>query len=175
MEKELATFSGGCFWCMVPPFKELAGVESIIAGFIGGVVDNPTYEEVASCGTGHYEAVQIVFRPDLCSYEKLVDLYWQQIDPTDGDGQFQDRGWPYRTVIFFHSEEQRLIAEQSRQALQASGRFDDPIVTAILPATEFFPAEDSHQDYHEKKSVFYSEYRQESGRDEFIRKKWQKE
>ena len=172
MKKELATFAGGCFWCMEPPFKQLAGVESVTAGFIGGVVDNPTYEQVASCGTGHYEAIQIQFQPELCSYQTLLELYWRQIDPTDEDGQFADRGWPYRTVIFYHNEEQRLVAEKSKQALQDSGIFDKPIATDIQPATTFFPADDKHQNYHEKNPAFYCEYRQESGRDAFLNKVW---
>jgi len=169
---ELATFAGGCFWCMVSPFEELPGIISVVSGYTGGHTENPTYEEVCSDRTGHYEAVQITFDPQVFPYGKLVELFWQQIDPTDAGGQFFDRGSSYLTAIFVHSDEQRAIAEASKQALEQSGRFDRPIVTPILPAVTFYPAEEYHQNYHHKKSMHYARYRQGSGRDAFIERHW---
>jgi peptide methionine sulfoxide reductase msrA/msrB len=169
---ELATFAGGCFWCMVSPFEEQPGIIQVISGYTGGHKPNPTYEEVCRETTGHYEAVQITFDPALFPYEKLLELYWQQIDPTDPGGQFFDRGDSYRTAIFYHTEEQRQLAEASKQALAASGRFDKPIVTQILPAGPFYPAEEYHQHFHKKNPVRYKQYRIGSGRDAFIQKYW---
>ncbi|MFM9279151.1 peptide-methionine (S)-S-oxide reductase MsrA [Paenibacillus jiagnxiensis] len=168
-----ATFAGGCFWCMVTPFEELPGIHGIVSGYMGGTTENPVYEEVKKGTTGHYEVVQITFDPELFPYEKLLELYWVQVDPTDPDGQFHDRGPQYRTAIFYHNEQQREAAERSRQELAASGRFDKPIVTEILPAAVFYPAEDYHQDYHKKNTKHYKEDREKSGRDEFIEKHWQ--
>ena len=133
MAKEIATFAGGCFWCMVKPFDSQPGIESVVSGYTGGHKENPTYKEVCSGTTGHTEAVQITFDPEVFPYEKLVEVYWQQTDPTDAMGQFVDRGDSYRPVIFYHSEEQRKIAEASKAALQASGRFKKDIVTKIEP------------------------------------------
>lgn len=169
---QLATFAGGCFWCMVTPFEEMDGVLGIVSGYIGGHTENPTYKEVCSETTGHYEAVQITFDPSRMPYERLLELYWQQIDPTDPGGQFYDRGQSYQTVIFYHTEEQRQQAEASKRALAESGRFQKPIVTAILPASTFYPAEEYHQDYHKKNPFRYKMYRQGSGRDAFIKKHW---
>jgi peptide methionine sulfoxide reductase msrA/msrB len=169
---ELATFAGGCFWCMVSPFEEQPGIVSVISGYTGGTKENPTYKEVCSETTGHAEAVQITFEPDIFPYEKLLELFWQQIDPTDPGGQFHDRGASYRTAVFTHSEEQRLKAESSKQALEASGRFDRPIATEIVPASTFYPAEDYHQDYHKKNPIRYKMYRSGSGRDAFIKENW---
>lgn len=176
MEKklELATFAGGCFWCMVKPFDQWNGVESVISGYSGGTVENPTYEQVKSGTTGHYEVVQITFDPDIISYQTILNIYWQQIDPTDADGQFHDRGSSYRTAIFFHTEEQRRLAEESKEDLKASGRFSKPIVTPILPAAPFYPAEDYHQDFYKKSPDEYIEDRKKSGRDEFIQQHWGK-
>lgn len=168
-----ATFAGGCFWCMVTPFEELPGIHGIVSGYMGGTTENPVYEEVKKGTTGHYEVVQITFDPELFPYEKLLELYWVQVDPTDPDGQFHDRGSQYRTAIFYHHEQQREAAERSRQELAASGRFDKPIVTEILPAAVFYPAEDYHQDYHKKNTKHYKEDREKSGRDEHIQKHWQ--
>lgn len=170
--RELATFAGGCFWCMVTPFEEMPGIESVVSGYTGGHTENPTYEEVCSETTGHYEAVQITFDPDVFPYEKLLDIYWQQIDPTDPGGQFHDRGQSYQTAIFYHSEEQRLAAEASKQALADSGRFTKPIVTKILPAQPFYPAEEYHQQYHKKNPLHYKMYRRGSGREAFIEETW---
>lgn len=169
---ELATFAGGCFWCMVQPFEEMPGIIGVVSGYTGGHTENPTYEEVCSETTGHAEAVQITFDPNLFSYEQLLDIFWRQIDPTDVGGQFHDRGASYRTAIFYHNEEQRQKAEASKQALQASGRFSKPIVTEIVEATTFYPAEDWHQGYHKKNPFRYQMYRQGSGRDRFIKEHW---
>jgi peptide methionine sulfoxide reductase msrA/msrB len=169
---EIATFAGGCFWCMVKPFEEWPGIYSVTSGYTGGHVVQPTYEQVCSERTGHYEAVQIRFNSKEFPYAKLLDVYWQQVDPTDAGGQFYDRGPSYRTAIFYHSEEQRLAAEQSKAELAASGRFHRPIVTEILPAAPFYPAEEYHQQYHRKNPGHYQRYRQASGRDAFIEKHW---
>ncbi|MGE5704373.1 MAG: peptide-methionine (S)-S-oxide reductase MsrA [Clostridia bacterium] len=169
---ELATFAGGCFWCMVKPFDELPGIIKVVSGYTGGTVENPTYKQVCSETTGHYEAVQITFDPSRFPYQKLLELFWQQIDPTDAGGQFYDRGDSYRTAIFYHNEEQRVLAEASKQALQASGRFSKPIVTQILPAGTFYEAEEYHQDYYRKNPFRYKMYRTGSGRDKFIKAHW---
>jgi peptide methionine sulfoxide reductase msrA/msrB len=175
MEKkvELATFAGGCFWCMVSPFEKEAGIINVVSGYTGGFIENPTYEQVCSETTGHYEAVQITFDPQIYSYEKLLSLYWQQIDPTDPGGQFYDRGQSYQTAIFYHNEEQKNIAEQSKKELDESGRFKKPIATKILKAKEFYPAEDYHQQYHKKNPFRYQMYKKGSGREVFIEKHWQ--
>ncbi|WP_272944760.1 peptide-methionine (S)-S-oxide reductase MsrA [Gorillibacterium massiliense] len=167
-KKELATFAGGCFWCMVTPFDDLPGIYGIESGYMGGYRENPTYEEVKSGTTGHAEVVQITFDPEVFPYEKLLELYWPQIDPTDAGGQFHDRGSQYRTAIFYHNEDQRLRAESSRLRLEASGAFTQPIVTEIVPAITFYKAEDYHQDYHKKNPKHYKEDREKSGRDTFI-------
>ncbi|MDP9676795.1 peptide-methionine (S)-S-oxide reductase MsrA [Paenibacillus polymyxa] len=169
---EKATFAGGCFWCMVTPFEEQPGIHGIVSGYTGGMIANPTYEQVKTGTTGHYEVVQITFDPELFPYEKLLELYWPQTDPTDGEGQFQDRGTQYKPAIFYHSEQQRELAQQSKEQLAQSGRFDKPIVTEILPASIFYPAEEYHQDYHKKNVRHYKEDRAQSGRDEFIDKNW---
>lgn len=172
IQHELATFAGGCFWCMVKPFEEWPGIHKVVSGYTGGHTVNPTYEEVCSETTGHCEAVQISFDPVLFPYEKLLDVYWRQIDPTDAGGQFYDRGSSYRTAIFYHSEAQHQAAKVSKQALQSSGRFERPIVTEIVPAGPFYEAEAYHQGYHRKNSLHYRQYRQASGRDGFIHEHW---
>lgn len=169
---ELATFAGGCFWCMVQPFEEQPGIVQVISGYTGGHTENPTYEQVCSETTGHAEAVQITFNPGLFPYTKLLDIFWQQIDPTDAGGQFHDRGASYRSAIFYHTEEQKQLAEASKRALEQSGRFSAPIVTEITEASTFYPAEEYHQDYHKKNPFRYKLYRQGSGRDAFIREHW---
>ncbi|HLS07121.1 MAG TPA: peptide-methionine (S)-S-oxide reductase MsrA [Bacillota bacterium] len=173
MTKQVATFAGGCFWCMVKPFDEWDGVIEVISGYTGGHTKNPTYEQVKAGKTGHYEAVQITFDPAVISYETIVQVFWQQIDPTDAGGQFHDRGDSYRTAIFYHSDEQKQIAERSKDQLKNSGKFSKPIVTEILPAKTFYPAEDYHQDFYKKDPDVYEEDRRKSGRDEFIQKYWQ--
>ncbi len=169
---EIATFAGGCFWCMVKPFDQYDGVLSVISGYTGGHKENPTYEEVCSETTGHYEAVQITFDPEVISYERIIDIFWQQIDPTDTGGQFYDRGDSYRTAIFFHSDKQKAIAEQSKTNLEQSGRFSKPIATQILPAAPFYKAEEYHQHYYQKNPLHYKRYRIGSGRDAFIHQHW---
>ncbi|GIO30682.1 peptide-methionine (R)-S-oxide reductase [Paenibacillus albilobatus] len=157
---------------MVAPFEDLPGIVEVVSGYTGGHKENPTYEEVCSDTTGHVEAVQITYNPDIFPYEKLLELYWQQIDPTDAGGQFHDRGQSYQTAIFYHTEEQRRLAEESKAALEASGRFDKPIVTPILPAKPFYPAEEYHQNYHKKNPGHYKRYRKGSGREDFLEKTW---
>ncbi|MED3564003.1 peptide-methionine (S)-S-oxide reductase MsrA [Bacillus xiapuensis] len=169
---ELATFAGGCFWCMVSPFDEQPGIKEVVSGYTGGHTENPTYQEVCSNTTGHYEAVQITFDPAVFSYEKLLELFWQQIDPTDAKGQFNDRGSSYRTAIFYHNEKQRELAEASKAELAASGRFQNPIVTEILPAGLFYTAEEKHQYYYKNFPFHYNHYREGSGRARFIRENW---
>ena len=175
MEKgyEIATFAGGCFWCMVKPFDEQPGIIEVVSGYIGGHKENPTYHEVCANTTGHYEAVQITFDPVVFSYERLLELYWQQIDPTDEGGQFHDRGTSYQTAIFYHNEEQKYLAGKSKQALEESGRFSKPIVTQILPANKFYPAEDYHQNYYKKNPFHYGLYSKSSGREAFKKENWQ--
>ena len=152
---ETATFAGGCFWCMEPPFEMLDGVEDVISGYTGGDMENPSYEEVVSGMTGHYEAVQISYDPERITYEELLDVYWRQIDPTDEGGQFVDQGSQYRTAIFYHNQAQKEQAENSRLQLEESGKYDKPVVTQVLPYTEFYPAEDYHQDYYQKNPTRY--------------------
>ncbi|MCA0981470.1 MULTISPECIES: peptide-methionine (S)-S-oxide reductase MsrA [Exiguobacterium] len=167
-----ATFAGGCFWCMVKPFHKYEGVERVISGYTGGHVDNPTYQQVCSETTGHLEAVEITFDPEVISYEELLRIYWRQIDPTDGGGQFNDRGESYRPAIFYHSEEQRDAAERSKQEVEDSGRFDRPIEVDIRPAKTFWEAEDYHQDYYKKNPFRYEMYRVGSGRAKFVKEAW---
>jgi peptide methionine sulfoxide reductase msrA/msrB len=169
---KLATFAGGCFWCMEHPFEELEGVSAVISGYTGGTKLDPTYEQVSSGTTGHAESVEVHYDPSKISYEKVLDVFWHQIDPTDPGGQFVDRGRQYRTAIFYHDEEQRRLAEQSKEALAKSGRFHKPIVTEIVPASTFYPAEEYHQDYATKNPVRYKYYRYRSGRDQFLKEVW---
>lgn len=169
-----ATFAGGCFWCMVAPFQELKGVIEVIAGYTGGHKENPTYKEVCQGNTGHFEAVQVTYNPDIITYPTLLQTFWRQIDPTDAGGQFHDRGQSYQTAIFYHDEEQKAQAEESRRQLQESGRLAGPIVTQLLPAKEFYPAEEYHQDYHRKNPVHYGQYRRGSGREDYINQVWGK-
>src|SRR5690625_113057 len=173
VSQHVATFAGGCFWCMVKPFDQWDGVMEVISGYTGGHVENPTYEQVKAGDTGHYEVVQITYDPKIISYETIVDVFWQQIDPTDAGGQFHDRGESYRTAIFYHDEEQKEIAEQSKLELAESEQFSEPIVTEILPAATFYPAEEYHQNFYKKGPEVYEKDRKKSGRDEFIRKYWQ--
>jgi methionine-S-sulfoxide reductase len=172
---ETATFAGGCFWCMVPPFEKLPGVVSVTSGYTGGRKENPTYEEVSSGRTGHAESVEVLFDPARIAYEKLLDVFWHNIDPTTPDRQFVDVGSQYRTAIFYHSEEQKRLAEESKRKLDASGRFGKPIVTEIAPAGKFYAAEEYHQDYYKKNPVRYKFYRFNSGRDQYLEKIWGRE
>ena len=172
---ELATFAGGCFWCMEPPFEDLPGVRSVISGYTGGPETDPTYRRVASGRTGHTEAVQIDFNPEIISYEELLEVYWRSFDPTDGGGQFADRGSQYRPGIFHHSEAQRRAATDSKAALAASGRFDEPIAVEITAFEAFYPAEDYHQDYYRKNPAHYQAYAIGSGRKGFLERTWGEE
>ena len=169
---KLATFAGGCFWCMVKPFDQWDGIEKVVSGYMGGHIENPSYEDVKNGNSGHLEVVQITYNPELFSYEKLLEIFWMQIDPTDEGGQFHDRGHSYSTAIFTHDEEQAQLAEQSKTSLGASGRFKKPIVTVIRPAETFYIAEDYHQDYYKKEEAHYKEDRKKSGRDSFIEDHW---
>ncbi len=169
---EQATFAGGCFWCIEAPFDKLDGVISAVSGFSGGPEKDPTYRQVASGSTGHLEVVQVTFDPDKVSYESLLDTYWRQFDPTDAGGSFVDRGHQYTSAIFVHSPEQRRLAEASKAALAASGRFDDPILTPIRDFESFTAADGYHQDFHKTNTAHYKRYRAGSGRDPFITKVW---
>ncbi len=175
MPLEKATFAGGCFWCMQDAFEKVEGVLDVVTGYTGGNKDNPAYEEVSSGRTGHYEAVQITFDPSRVSYDDLIDVFFRQIDPTDKEGQFADKGLQYRSAIFYHNQEQKVLAEKSKEELGKSGRFDKPIVTQIIPFTRFFRAEQHHQAYSKKNPVQYKLYKQGSGREKFIGEKWKKD
>ena len=167
-----ATFAGGCFWCTESDFEKVPGVSKVISGYTGGHKKNPTYEEVSAGGTGHVEAIQVYYDPSRVSYKALLDFFWRHIDPTDPGGQFVDRGQQYRSVIFYHDEEQRQLAEKSKEELSRSGKFSKPIVTEIKPFTLFYPAEEYHQGYSKKNPIRYKYYRYNSGRDQFLKKTW---
>ena len=169
---EKATFAGGCFWCMEPPYDALPGVVSTISGYMGGSKVNPTYEEVSRGTTGHTEVVQVTFDPSKVTYEKLLEVFWVNIDPTVKDRQFCDAGSQYRTGIFFHSPAQRQAAEASKAALAKSKPFKEPIVTPVEMAGPFYPAEDYHQDYYVKNPVKYKFYRNGCGRDTRLKELW---
>ena len=172
---EKSTFAGGCFWCMEPPFEKLEGVEKVTPGYSGGHVDNPTYEHVTTGKTGHAEAVQILYDSSKITYNELLLVFWRNIDPTDSGGQFADRGSQYRTAIFYHDGEQKQLAIESKKRLDESARFDKPIITEITEFTNFFPAEDYHQDYYKKFNVKYNRYKKFSGRESFLEKTWDSE
>lgn len=161
-----AMFAGGCFWCMEKPFEQLDGVVSVISGYAGGKSKNPTYEDYMA--DGHIEVVEITYDPKKISYQQLLDVYWRQVDPTDGGGQFVDRGHAYTTAIFYNTDDQRRQAEASKADLAAKGIFQGPLVTPILPYATFYPAEEYHQDYYKKNPIRYNYYRSRSGRDTFL-------
>jgi peptide-methionine (S)-S-oxide reductase len=167
-----AIFAGGCFWCMVSPFDVLDGIIEVKSGYIGGDLENPTYKDVKSQTSGHYEAIKILYNPEIINYDKLLEAFWRQIDPTDDEGQFQDRGPSYRAAIFYINEEQKHIAEASKKSLDESKRFTNPVITRILPASTFYDAEEYHQDFYKKSPIEYKKDRGMSGRDEFIQKYW---
>ncbi|WP_226681555.1 peptide-methionine (R)-S-oxide reductase MsrB [Sutcliffiella horikoshii] len=171
-EKEIAIFAGGCFWCMEPPFEKIDGVYEVVSGYTGGDTENPSYDEVSSGTTGHIEAVTIEYDPTMVTYEELLQVFWRQIDPTDDEGQFVDRGEQYTSAIFYQNEKEKLLAEESLKEVEETGRFDEPIVTPIRPAETFYVAEEYHQDYYQKNSFRYEYYRSRSGRDEFLDKAW---
>ncbi|MDQ5988657.1 MAG: Peptide methionine sulfoxide reductase MsrA [Syntrophus sp. SKADARSKE-3] len=169
---EKATFAGGCFWCMEAPFDRLPGVVSVTAGYTGGTVKNPTYEQVSAGGTGHAESIEIVFDPKIISYAKLLEIFWHNIDPTVTNRQFCDYGRQYRTAIFYYGEEQRKLAEQSKAALSKTKSFPGQVVTEIVPAGTFYPAEDYHQHYYKKNPIRYKYYRASCGRDKRLQDLW---
>lgn len=168
----VATFAGGCFWCTEADFEKVPGVVRVVSGYTGGLTKDPSYKEVSSGETGHYEAVQVHYDPSRAGYELLLEVFWRHINPTDPGGQFADRGSQYRSAIFYHDEEQRGLAARSKASLEASGRFDGPIVTEIKRFTEFYEAEDYHQDYSRQCPIRYRAYRAGSGRDRFIGEVW---
>jgi methionine-S-sulfoxide reductase len=172
---EKATFAGGCFWCMEQPFDKIDGVISTTPGYTGGTEKNPTYEQVSSGKTGHLEAIEVTYDPAKVSYIELLDIFWKNIDPTQNNGQFVDIGSQYQTAIFYHSEEQRRLALESRNRLQESRKFAKPIVTEIRPAVEFYSAEAYHQEYYLKNPTRYKYYRWGSGRDQFLEGVWGKQ
>jgi len=167
-----AIFAGGCFWCMQAEFEGTEGVASVTSGYTGGSVKNPTYEQVSGGTTGHAEAIEVVYNPAKVAYVKLLDIYWGDIDPTDAGGQFYDRGSQYRTAIFYTTEEQHRLAESSKQKMQE--KLKKPIATEIVPAAEFYPAEDYHQDYYKKNPIRYNAYKMGSGREEKLKEIWDK-
>ena len=169
----IATFAGGCFWCMESPFEKLKGVKEVISGYAGGQKPDPTYEEVSSGTTGHLEAIQVLYDPSQISYAELLEVFWMQVNPTDPGGQFVDRGQQYTTAIFYHSEQQKIQAEASRSRLEASGRYTSSIVTPIKKASQFYKAEDYHQDYYKKNPIRYKFYRFNSGRDRYLKSIWE--
>jgi len=169
---EKAIFAGGCFWCMEHPFDELKGVKSTTSGYTGGKIENPSYEQVSSGATNHAEAVEIIYDPREVNYSELLSVFWRNINPTTPNQQFADVGKQYRTAIFYHNEEQRRLAEQSKEELEKTGPFIKPIVTQIVPASTFYKAEEYHQDYYKKNPVHYKFYRLGSGRDQYLKKIW---
>ena len=168
----LATFAGGCFWCMESAFEKLDGVVEVVSGYSGGSEVDPTYAQVSAGATSHYEVIQVKYDADRVSYQQLLDHFWRQIDPTDAGGSFVDRGKQYRSAIFYHDAEQKQQAEGSRTQLANSGKFSQPIATEVLALSEFYPAEDYHQDYYKKNPLRYKFYRYNSGRDQYIEKTW---
>jgi peptide methionine sulfoxide reductase msrA/msrB len=169
----VATFAGGCFWCTEADFEKAPGVVKVLSGYTGGWKENPTYEEVSSGTTGHVEAVQVHYAPAKVTYEELLNYFWRHIDPTDPGGQFVDRGPQYRSVVFYHDEEQKRLAENSKEELSRSGSFDKPVATEIVQFTRFYEAEAYHQDYYKKNPLRYKYYRYASGRDQFLKKVWE--
>lgn len=172
---EKAIFAGGCFWCMVKPFDQFEGIEKVVSGYSGGHVENPSYEQVKTGATGHLEVVEITFNPKIFTYEQLLEIYWQQIDPTDNEGQFQDRGDQYKPTIFVQNDRQREVAEKTKHELDASGRYKKTVNTPILDAKPFYKAEENHQDFYKKNPKHYTEDRANSGRDEFLSTSWEQQ
>ena len=170
--EEIATIAGGCFWCIEAPFEKVQGVTKVVSGYAGGTEPDPTYSEVSSGKTGYREAVQVYFDPAVISYSEILDIFWKQFDPTDAGGSFYDRGSQYTSAIFFSDEKQKEVAEMSKNNLNKSGKFDDPVVTPVLKYSTFYPAEDYHQDFYKKDPDRYYNYRRGSGRDDFIMSKW---
>jgi peptide methionine sulfoxide reductase msrA/msrB len=173
--RRVATFAGGCFWCVEADFEKVDGVIEAISGYAGGHTENPTYREVSAGVTGHAEAVQVLYDPEKVSYPELLDVFWRHVNPTDPGGQFVDRGSQYRTAIFYHDDDQKRLALESKMALENSARFEKPIATEITKLTQFYRAEDYHQDYYKRHALRYKFYRSNSGRDKFLKKVWDSE
>ncbi len=171
-DKGVATFAGGCFWCVESTFEKLEGVSEAVSGYAGGTTENPTYYDVGSGKTGHTEVVQIHYDPEVISYPELLHWFWREIDPTDSDGQFVDRGSMYRPAVFYHDDQQKAWLEESLSELETSGRYAKPLAVEVLPYTKFWEAEDYHQDYYKKSALRYKIYRHGSGRDQFLKKTW---
>ncbi|MGB5895933.1 MAG: peptide-methionine (R)-S-oxide reductase MsrB [Ignavibacteriaceae bacterium] len=171
-DEEIATIAGGCFWCIEAPFEKVEGVKQVISGYAGGTEPDPTYKQVSSGNTGYREAVQVYYNPLVISYAEILDIFWRQFDPTDKGGSFADRGFQYTSAIFYHDEDQKMLADKSKKYLNNSGKFDEPIATQIIKFTTFYPAEDYHQDFYKKDPDRYYSYRKGSGRDTFIMEKW---
>jgi peptide methionine sulfoxide reductase msrA/msrB len=171
---KIATFAGGCFWCTESDFGKVYGVVKVVSGYTGGKKENPTYKEVSAGATGHVEAIQVYYDPEKVSYEKLLEVFWRHIDPTDSRGQFVDRGPQYASAIFYHDEEQKRAAEKSKEELDKSRKFSRPIVTQVVKLTRFYTAEEYHQDYYKKNPLHYASYRHGSGRDQFLERVWGK-
>ena len=169
-----ATFAGGCFWCTESDFEKFDGVVEVISGYVGGRTQNPTYNEVSAGGTGHAEAIRVLYDPQRVTYDELLDIFWRHVDPTDPGGQFVDRGSQYRSAIFYHDDEQKRLAEESKRKLETSGRFKKPVATEIVPVSEYYEAEDYHQNYYKKNPLRYKFYRLNSGRDQFLKKVFKK-
>ncbi len=174
-DEEIATLAGGCFWCIEAPFEKVQGVVKVVSGYAGGTKENPTYKEVSSGKTDYRESVQVYYDPEVISYAEILDIFWRQFDPTDDGGSFADRGFQYTSAIFYHDEDQKMLAEKSKKKLNNSSIFDDAIVTPIIKFTTFYPAEDYHQDFYKKDPDRYYSYRKGSGRDTFIMNKWNDE
>ena len=172
-EKATATFAGGCFWCMEPPFDAEPGVIETIVGYTGGSTENPTYEQVSAGGSGHAESIQIIYDPAIVSYERMLEIFWKNIDPLNANGQFCDKGSQYRSVIFYHNEEQKELAEVSKKRLEESGSLPGSIVTEIVPALIFYPAEEYHQEYYKKNPIRYKFYRRSCRRDKRLSELWE--
>ncbi len=170
--RAVATFAGGCFWCIEADFEKVPGVKEAVSGFAGGGESNPTYKQVAAGKTSHVEAVQVIYDPSIVSYSALLDVFWRHVNPTDDGGQFVDRGPQYRTAIFYHDETQRLQAKKSRESLVESAVFEKPIVTEIRPLKNFYEAEEYHQNYYKNHPIRYRYYRYNSGRDQFLKRTW---
>jgi peptide methionine sulfoxide reductase msrA/msrB len=174
-DMKIATFAGGCFWCTEADFEKTDGVVKVISGYTGGKKENPTYEEVSAGKSGHVEAIQVYYDPAKITYEGLLEVFWRHIDPTDNGGQFADRGGQYRSAIFYRDEEEKRLAEKSKETLEKSGKFPKPIATEILKLSKFYPAEEYHQDYYKKNPLRYQYYRSGSGRDQFLKESWGQE
>ena len=172
-KEAMATFAGGCFWCMVPPFDAEPGVIETIVGYTGGSTENPTYKQVSAGGSGHAESIRIIYDPEIVSYDRLLEIFWKNIDPLDSNGQFCDKGSQYRSAIFYHNEEQKKLAEESKNRIEKNGSLSGSIVTEIVSALTFYPAEEYHQEYYKKNPLRYKFYRRSCRRDKRLSELWE--